>query len=458
MRSLTLKLTLAFLAISLISVALVAVFARWITVQEFDRFVLDQAQNDFIDFVTAYYEANGSWQGMAQQLPQQPPPASAAGPAPLPHTGMLPAPPQFALVNSGGRVVVPLGQYRIGQQVPQNQLERGYPLVINGQTVGTVLPREALPDREPEEERYLARTNQALLGAALGAAGVALLLGVWLARRLTGPLRELIRATRAMAQGQLGHQVRVRSQDELGELTRSFNQMSADLAQANAARQQMTADIAHDLRTPLSVIKGYTEALRDGVLPPNPETFEAMHQETEQLSLLIQDLRTLSLADAGELYLNRRPVPPQELLQRVAAAHRPQAHQMELALQVSVPPDLPAMVVDPERMVQVLGNLVSNALRYTPAGGRITLSAAQRGSGVELVVEDSGSGIAPEALPHIFDRFYRGDAAREAHEGESGLGLAIAKSLVELHGGTISVESTLGQGTRFTIDLSPEMR
>jgi two-component system sensor histidine kinase BaeS len=256
-----------------------------------------------------------------------------------------------------------------------------------------------------------------------------------------------------MARGELEQQVPIRSQDELGELAASFNRMSADLARANELRRQMTADIAHDLRTPLTVISGYLESLRDGVLKPSPTRFEVMYDEAQHLKRLVEDLRTLSLAEAGELTLNRQLVAPQALLERTAAAYRHLAEQQNIALQVKADPALPEIRVDPERMAQVLGNLVSNALRHTPDGGQIVLSAQHQAGDVQLMVQDSGEGIAPQALPRIFDRFYRGDEARQAHEGESGLGLAIAKSIVQLHGGTISVESTLGEWTTFVISL-----
>ena len=178
-----------------------------------------------------------------------------------------------------------------------------------------------------------------------------------------------------------------------------------------------------------------------------------MHKEAHHLSLLIEDLRTLSLADAGELTLIRQLVHPRELLERTAAAHLPRAQQSEISVQVAAEANVLPVSVDPERMAQVLGNLVDNALRHTPAGGHISLAAAQQGNDVLLTVQDNGVGIAPDKLPRIFDRFYRGDDARQAHEGESGLGLAIAKSLVELHEGTISVQSILGEGTTFAIAL-----
>jgi signal transduction histidine kinase len=258
-------------------------------------------------------------------------------------------------------------------------------------------------------------------------------------------------ATRALAQGKLEQEVPVHSRDELGELAQAFNQMSADLARANQARRQMTADIAHDLRNPLTVIGGYLESLQDGKLRPTPERFATMQAEVHHLQRLVEDLRTLSLADAGELALQRRPVQPGELLERVAAAYQPQATQQGILLKVELETGLTEFFLDPERLEQVLGNLVSNALRYTPEGGEIRLTAKRAVGRLVLAVADTGSGIAPEILPHIFERSFRGDPSRSGDE--SGLGLAIAKSIVELHGGTLQVQSVLGQGSQFILTL-----
>jgi signal transduction histidine kinase len=290
---------------------------------------------------------------------------------------------------------------------------------------------------------------------------VALLLGVLLARTLTRPVNELTSATRALALGKLDQPVAVRSQDELGQLAAAFNQMSADLALANQSRRQMTADIAHDLRNPLTVIGGYLEAMRDGVLKPTPERFESMYGEVRRLQRLVEDLRTLSLADSGELPIHLQPVAPKELLERLAAAYLHQAEQLHITMVVEAESGLAQIDLDAERMEQVLGNLVSNALRYTPAGGEIRLTARQiteqPAAGTShairtiLGVQDTGSGIAPELLAHIFERSYRGDASRSGNE--SGLGLSIAKSIVELHGGSIRVESEPGKGAKFLIEL-----
>jgi signal transduction histidine kinase len=214
----------------------------------------------------------------------------------------------------------------------------------------------------------------------------------------------------------------------------------------------MTADIAHDLRTPLSVIQGYTEALDEGKFRDNPVVYSAMHKQVKHLTRLVEDLRTLSLADAGQLPLLRQPVDPQTLLEHSLLAYMPQAEQQGVALRVVTAPQLPTIAVDADRMAQVLGNLLSNALRYTPAGGEIVLSAENGGHTVVLRVQDNGAGIQAADLPHIFDRFYRADQSR-SDNGESGLGLAIAKSLVEAHGGKIAVASAPAAGTTFTIVL-----
>jgi two-component system sensor histidine kinase BaeS len=352
-------------------------------------------------------------------------------------------------------------RYQRGQTLNQVDENQKVPIDVDGQTVGWLLfesfGEPVPPNPESPESAFMGRVNQAIVMGAVGAIVIALLIGILLARTISRPVRELTAATQVVAQGELGHQVPVRRKDELGELAASFNQMSADLERSTELRRQMTADIAHELRTPLSLILGYTEALSDGKLEGTPEAFDIVHDEAQHLNRLVDDLRTLSLADAGELSLNRRSVCPQMLLQRVATAYAAQAKAKDISLRVEAESDVAEVDVDPDRMAQVLGNLVNNAMRHTPAGGGIALSAEEQRDMVTLSVSDSGVGIAPEHLPHIFDRFYRGDESRYQENGESGLGLAIAKSIVEAHGGKISVASTLGSGTTVTVQLSPSM-
>ncbi|MGQ9793010.1 MAG: sensor histidine kinase [Anaerolineae bacterium] len=460
-QSLTFKLVLAFLAVSIAGVMLSTLFARWVILREFDRLVAERVENTFVADVQSYYEVTGSWQGVEIFLRTRMPlflipPGQGVIHRQMARRGQMREmiPPVFALVDRDGIVVVPAGPYRAGEQVDANILRQGIQIMVDGQVVGTALPTGIAPEMAPREVRYLARINYASFLAASVAVGIALVLGIFLAQRLSRPLRELTAATRAMARGELEQRVPVRSRDELGELAAAFNQMSAELSRAHQMRRQMTADIAHELRTPLTVTVGYLEALRDGVLKPTSERFEAMYQEARHLERLVEDLRILSLADAGELSLNREVVPPRLVLEQAATIYRHQAEQRDISLEVLLEEDtLPDIYVDPDRIAQVLGNLITNAIRYTPSGGRITISAARQGDDVVLRVQDTGSGIAPEDLPYVFDRFYRGDRARQSSGGESGLGLAIARSIVEAHGGSIAVASILGQGSTFTITL-----
>jgi two-component system sensor histidine kinase BaeS len=441
---LTLKLTLAFLFVGLIVIGLAAIFIWTTTSAKFTRYLVDQRQAEFVAIVKDFYKVNGGWTGVDSALRSQGllPPQSKPG-------DTLPDPQPFALVDQNRLVIIPGGQYKPGQKIQQGILTRGIGIEINGLVVGTVLTTGQSPIPSAIEEKYINSVNQSLLTAAIGGALIAFILGLIIARSFTYPVRDLTAATRAVAQGKLEQYVPVRSADELGELARSFNQMSADLAHANQSRRQMTADIAHDLRNPLTVIGGYLEELQDGKLKPTPERYEIMRVEVQHLQHLVDDLRILSLADAGELTLRRQPVSPGELLEQAAVAYQHQAELQGIQMRTEIPPSLGEINLDREKMEQVIGNLVSNALRFTPEGGEIRLSAKQATGQVILGVEDTGSGIPPEILPHIFERSYRGDPSRSGNE--SGLGLAIVKSIVELHGGSVQVESKLGKGSRFLL-------
>ncbi len=464
-RSLTWKLTLAFLLVAIAVALLVAVAIRLTSTGNFDQLLLEQARSEFQANLIAYYQAHGSWEGVKEYLAQQrdePAPRPTPGPGTSSGSGDAAGPPNFrrerhqifGLVDAQGVVVLPFGPvYQTGTHVTQDVLARGEPIEVDGTVVGTILGPARPPGLAPEEIAYLRRTDNALLLAAGGAILVALAAGVLLARTLTRPLHALTEATHRMAGGALEQEVLVKSRDEIGELAAAFNRMSREVARANNARRQMTADVAHELRTPLTVIAGYVESMRDGALAPTPERLSVIYAEIEHLQSLVGDLRTLTQADAGELKLNKQPINPGELLQQAYATFEHQAAQKGVNLEVKASNGPPPIEVDEARMAQVLGNLLSNALRYTPAGGRIELGAALDGDRVALTVRDTGPGIAPEDLPFVFDRFYRGDKSRAEENGESGLGLAIVKALVEAHGGAISVQSVPGAGSTFAITL-----
>lgn len=453
MRSLAIKLTLAFLVVSVLGAVLVALLVNWQTRRQFDNFMYDLYHDDLVDLsgqLSTYYQEHGNWEGLdleAVVIRDRP-----SGPGREGHDHWLPV----MLVDAGRQVVYGGSQHQPGELLSARVVNQGMPIEADGETVGWVVldsfggGRGGFPDSP--EANFLDNLNRATALSASGAAIIALLLGILLARTISHPVSELKAATQRVAQGQLGYQVPVRSQDEIGQLATSFNQMSTDLAHSNELRRQMTADIAHDLRTPLSVMQGYAEALDEGKLQGSPDIYGAMHKQVKHLTRLVEDLRTLSLADAGQLPLWRQAVDPRDLLEHSVLVYMPQAEQRGVALHLDIPDGLPKVEVDPDRIGQVLGNLISNALHHTPLGEEIQLSAESTNHSLVLQVHDTGTGISPEDLPHVFDRFYQGDKSRSA-DGESGLGLAIARSIVEAHNGRIRAESSPGQGTTFIITL-----
>lgn len=459
MRSITVKLTMAFLLIGLTGAVLVAVILQLRTRSAFTQFVVNRDQQSFTDTLVGYYTANGNWNGINDYLQSLFNSNSQAGFTVSNqngewHSSFRGWPAPFTLVATNGTVLIGDGQNRVGTEIPASDLGKAVPLISNGKTIGWLLQPGPVRIRAvgAPENLFLQSVNQATLVAGGVAVLLALLLGGLLAFTQTRSLRELTEATEEIARGKYGRQVKIRSKDELGDLATSFNKMSLDLVKAIESRKQMTADIAHDLRTPLSVISGYSEALADGKLPGTPDIYNVMYQESQHLSRLIEDLRVLSLADAGELPLSLLEVQPATFLERAAIRHGVSAEQTGVTIRAASDGEVPAVRMDPERMAQVLDNLICNALRYTPRGGSILLKAQAVDGQVQMQVQDTGSGIAPEDLPYVFDRFYRGDPARQ-QSGESGLGLAIGKSIVEAHGGKLTVASQPGSGATFTISL-----
>jgi signal transduction histidine kinase len=305
---------------------------------------------------------------------------------------------------------------------------------------------------------FLDRINLQILVGALVAIGLALLLAIILSRTLTRPIRELTLATQVVASGNPAQQVPVRSRDELGQLAASFNHMSADLARSFDLRRQMTADVAHELRTPISIILGHAEAVHDGVLPASPETFEIVREEAERLEHLVDDLRTLSMADAGELKLSMQPHSVVGLIHGAEKIFAHQARQKGIVIETRLDADLTEIDVDARRVREVLTNVLDNAVRYTPAGGLIRISANRVNGDLEIRIEDSGPGVEADDLDRIFERFYRTEAARTREEGGSGLGFAIARSIVEKHSGKIWAESEPGHGLIVIIRLPMHQR
>lgn len=305
---------------------------------------------------------------------------------------------------------------------------------------------------------FRAAVTESLLISTATALISAIVVSLFISRRVVIPIRQMMQASRRIAAGRYQERVDVSGQDELGQLARSFNQMAATLEQTETMRRDLIGNVAHELRTPLTTIKGYMEGLIDGVLPQTPETYQQVYREADRLQRLVSDLQALSQVEAGAFELECRPVSIFSLIEQVTTRLRPQFEEKNIGLRLDCPPNLPSVRADEDRLSQVLLNLIGNALQYTPGGGRVTIAVTTLSTPprpeVQVEISDTGLGIPPEYLPHLFTRFYRVDKSRSRAGGGSGIGLTIVKHLIEAHGGRVWAESRgEGQGSTFGFAL-----
>ncbi len=307
---------------------------------------------------------------------------------------------------------------------------------------------------EELDAQFRQSVNTALVRSSLFASLIAVGMSFLISQRITRPIRLLNQASHQIASGSYTTPIAPSSNDELGELTTSFNQMATTLAQTETMRQQLLADVTHELKTPLASLNAYLEGLQDRVLAETPETYQQMQQEVRRLQRLVQDLQQLSRAEAGQLHLKQDTCEATQLLNAAVEWLSPQFEEKNIALTTHFPPSPAYFAGDADRMSQVILNLLSNALHYTPSGGQVHLNLTPQDSLLHFSVQDTGIGLTPEALSLIFMRFYRVDKSRSRESGGSGLGLTIAKHLVEAHGGKIWAESDgLNRGSTFHFTL-----
>lgn len=492
--SLWLRLMGAFILVILLGSIVDAFLTNRATRSQFNRYVTQNGQafaRQLAPALTAYYARNGGWQGVGAVLQAPWQGTMDMGATSTMGQGMVGGMGdmmgqtggntsqgmmtsdmwsmmdiRLLLVDDQSKVVADTLSSAVGTTISQTDLSAGYPLRLGSQRVGTLLAVSAQPNVNSPGSGFLNSINASTWLAGLAAATMALVIGSLLFRQIVSPVRAVTVGAQRIAAGDLNQRISVTSRDEVGMLANAFNQMADALTHDRQLRQNMTADIAHELRTPLSIIQGNLEAMLDGVLPASPEEIASLRDETALLTRLVTDLRLLSLAEAGQLKLECAETDLSDLLNRTIDSMRSQAETLAVHLEADVSPDLPRISLDADRISQVIRNLVSNALRHTPAGGSVSVRAFPNRQAVqnkpEVVIEvtDTGSGIASEDLLYVFDRFYRADKSRTRSSGGSGIGLAIVKQLVEAHGGRVWVESPVPDhtesphsGTRFSFSL-----
>jgi len=451
-----LRLILSFILVALVSIISVVIIARRGASTEVRAFMVRGsmvAQKQFADSLAKYYQVNGSWAGVETLLGYRS--ASRQGRGWGSMTGMgsgMMMNQRLRLSDANGNIIAdtasdqPSGQFGIAER------NQAIPIQVNGNTVGYLLGQGGMGLTINDERFLLNRLTRAALIAALIACGLAVVLAFVLTDRLIKPVREMTKAARKLGSGDLTQRVPVQGDDELATLGEAFNYMAVSLQTAETSRRAMTADIAHELRNPLAVQRANLEALQDGIYPLNSDSLTPVLDQNILLTHLVEDLRTLALAESGELKLERTEADLPALVERFVERFKPQANNRQITIQLNSSP-VPPVSIDTMRVEQILNNLLSNALRYTPDGGSIHIAIDRTRKTVNLIIHDSGSGIPPEALPHIFERFYRVDRSRSRSEGGTGLGLAIARQLVEAHGGTLTAANHPQGGAIFTMSL-----
>ncbi len=457
-KQLSIKLLLAFLAVTLLTLALSGVAINWALSRQFQNYIEESKENDnlrILDAVTAYYTTHGSWRGIAPTLA---------------HVG-LSTDTFVRLKDNQGILVYDSRQDMRGMmgRMYGTGLGRGtynfeiegesftYPVQVNGEHVGTlnltILGREGILT---EEDINFSRTiNLSIYLIAFLASLVAVATSLFFSRRLTQPLTNITGAVSKIREGDFNQRVEVTSEDELGILAQSFNDMASQLGRNEKLRRKLTADIAHELRTPLTTLKSYLEAFKDGVLSPEEENISALQEEVIRLENLVNSLQELSLVESRSDNMVLKEINPAPVIQRIYDLYRPLFLEKRLEAGINLPKENLNLQLNEEALERILHNLLSNAIKYTFPGGKVRLDL-QKGefdnnNCININISDTGPGIGEEDLPYIFERFFRADPSRSRKTGGAGIGLTITKELVEAQGGKIIAKSNPGKGTTFTI-------
>lgn len=453
MNRLWVRLSMAFSSVVLIAVILViltSVLVSWLNRPENFRAEYLRAPRGLVEELSDYHQTHRGWSGVDLVLNGAQSTFRAEWGRGL----------TFFLADENEQIIYHDRPGQMGMRLNQVPRIQVIPINVDGRTVGYlgIAPRPSPPGRPggsgPPPD-LIERLRGFLLTIAIVGGGIGIVFGVLMSRTLTAPLSRLAEGARAIGARNLAQRVEEKGTNEIVEVARAFNEMAASLQQAEQLRRNLLADVAHELRTPLSVLQGNLRAMLDEVYALDKTEVAGLYEQTRLLSRLVNDLHELAQAEAKQLPLNLKETDLRQLIMATSDTFSPVAEAEGIAIQTELPADLPLIEVDEARLAQVLHNILGNGLRHTPRGGTIMVRAESTTEAINLSISDTGEGIPPEHLPHIFDRFYRTDRARSRDRGGTGLGLAIARAIVEAHGGQIGVTSNgvPGQGTTFTIHL-----
>ena len=436
------RLLAAFTLVILVTIGAVFFFINQATQSEIRRFEerVDQMRISRMEVeLTRYYSRQGSWDGIQAFVEQW---------------GNLYG-KRIVLTDTNGIVVADSAEDLMGELYDAGSSSRSPLPPWQPGAIGTlyITPSSSSEVDFTSLQVLFPAIGRFFIWGALIAVAIALVITFFLSRRILAPVKALTTAARQLGRGDFSQRVRVKDKSELGELADTFNSMASDLEHAEQLRQNMVADVAHELRTPLSNIRGYLEAIRDGVTKADTDTIHSLDEEALLLSRLVDDLQELSLVEAGEIRLFRQAADIDDLVKQIVAGVQVQAAAKGVSVSIDISENLPPVNIDSHRISQVLHNLLVNAVAHTTEGDSISVTVGQQGNWVEVSVTDTGEGIPADDLPNIFERFYRVDKSRARATGGTGLGLTIAKRLVEAHGGRIEVQSELGKGSRFAFTI-----
>lgn len=438
MNKLWVRLGISFLLVTWGVVAIAALIVRGSVQDSFDDYVRESETarfgEGFVASLIDYYRENQSWDGVESLLPNR---SGRGGQGGQGSQGR-----QLFIADTNQQVVASTNMMWMGRHRDSIEQNRSLPLTLDGEIIGYL--GEQTPgsvNLNTAEAAFIDHTSQDLLRMAVVAGMASLLLGSVIAWGFTRPLTHLKEHVEQIRTHNIGDTLLPSGTEEVAALTQAFNSMSARLADAESKRQKMASDIAHELRTPVSVLRGHLEAMMDGVYPLDGEHVAIAYDQTLHLNHLVEDLRLLTRAEAGRVPLEKSPVPIGELCRQALVRFEPLATDAQVHLKHELAPDLPTLVIDRHRIQQVLDNLLTNALRHTPAGHSITLSATDAPDRVTLSICNTGSHLTDEQLASLFDRFWRADDARQRDSGGSGLGLAISRQMIHLHNGEIRATS-----------------